>query len=66
MSPEVTHEFQAENYRRYLLVLARTLVRGGGRAQSKIDTSDIVQEVLLKAHLALPQFKSTTDEEFAA
>ena len=66
MRLEVIHEFQAENYRSYLLVLARTLARAGGRVQRKIDASDIVQEVLLKAHLARPHFKGTTDAEFAA
>jgi RNA polymerase sigma-70 factor (ECF subfamily) len=55
-----------ERYRSYLIILARRTLRDYRRLQHKIDASDIVQDVLLKAHTALPQFKGNTEQEFTA
>lgn len=55
-----------ERYRSYLKYLARQLLRTAGRVQHKIDASDLVQDVLLQAHVARPQFKGTTEAELRA
>ncbi len=62
-SPE---HLRPERYRAYLITLARIALRDYRRLQHKIDASDLVQEVLLKAHTAFPQFKGRTEEEFFA
>lgn len=51
-----------ELYRSYLLVLARVQI--GRRLQSKVDASDVVQEVFLGAYRAFPQFRGTSEREF--
>ena len=61
-----TKQFQPELYRSYLRVLARVALRSGGALKNKVDASDIVQEALLKAIVALPQFRGRTHQEFAA
>ena len=66
MTIEATNQLQPEHYRNYLIVLARTLVRAGGRVHHKIDPSDLVQEVLLRAHLARSQFQGETEAELLA
>jgi len=61
-----TKQFRPELYRSYLRVLARVALRSGGALQNKIDASDIVQDALLQAVVALPQFQGHTDQEFVA
>ncbi len=61
-----TRNFRPELYRSYLRVLARVALRSSGALQNKIDASDIVQEALLQAVVALPQFHGRTDQEFTA
>lgn len=53
-----------DRFRGYLRLLARTDV--GTQLQSKLDPSDIVQQTMLQAHRALPEFQGTTDAERAA
>jgi RNA polymerase sigma-70 factor (ECF subfamily) len=52
-----------DRFRSYLLLLARMQL--DGRAQSKLDPSDVVQQTLLEAHEKLPQFRGD-DEGLAA
>ena len=66
MTIEATNHLQPERFRGYLIVLARASMRASARLQNKIDASDIVQEVLLQAHMALPELKGTTEGELAA
>ncbi len=61
-----TNHLRPERYRSYLIVSARNSLRASGPVQHKIDASDVVQEVLLQAHVALPQFRGTTEEELTA
>jgi RNA polymerase sigma-70 factor, ECF subfamily len=56
--------FRPETHRDHLMVLAQVQLRRAGFLQRKIDAADIVQEVLLQAHLALPQFRGNTEPEF--
>lgn len=58
--------FRVEQYRGYLIALARVRLAAAGPVRYKIDVSDLVQETLLQAHIAQWQFKGTTAEEFAA
>ena len=52
------------SYGNYLALLARLQI--GRRLQGKLDASDVVQEVFLKAHRDFGQFRGTTEPEFAA
>lgn len=63
---ELNNKFQPEGYRNYLLILARTLLRSWPRMRRKFGASDVVQDALLKAHVALPQFHGDTEPEFTA
>jgi RNA polymerase sigma-70 factor, ECF subfamily len=63
---ESSNKLQPEQYRNYLLILARTLLRSWPRMQRKFDASDVVQDALLKAHVALPQFNGDTEQKFTA
>ena len=63
---EATKQFQPELFRSYLRVLARVALGSNNALQKKVDASDIVQEALLKAVVALPQFRGHTEQEFAA
>jgi RNA polymerase sigma-70 factor (ECF subfamily) len=48
-------------YRDWLRLLARVQLEG--RFQAKLDASDVVQQALLEAYKALPQFRGTTEPE---
>lgn len=66
MTIKSAKRFQPERYRTYLGIWARICVRRIGHLQSKLDGSDIVQEALLQAHIALPKFRGSTEHEFTA
>ena len=51
-------------YRNYLHLLARIEI--GGRLQTKIDASDLVQDTMLEAHKNFPNFRGVTETEFTA
>ncbi len=53
-----------ERYREYLHLLARMQL--GPKLQGKVDSSDIVQEALLRAHEAANQFRGSTPADEAA
>lgn len=53
-----------ECYRDYLRLLARLHL--DARLRGKLDGSDVVQEVLLRAHASRDQFRGQSDEELAA
>jgi RNA polymerase sigma-70 factor (ECF subfamily) len=52
-----------ERYREYLHLLTRMQL--GARLQAKLDTSDIVQETMLRAHAAAGQFRGSGAAEAA-
>ncbi len=53
-----------DQYRQYLLVLARSQIRQ--QFQGKLDASDVVQDVLLRAYEKWDQFRGTSEAELAA
>jgi RNA polymerase sigma-70 factor (ECF subfamily) len=53
-----------ERFRSYLLLLAR--LRLDARLQGKLDASDVVQQTMLEAHVARPQFRGQSSGELAA
>lgn len=53
-----------EKFRAYLRLLARLQLNP--RLGTKIDASDLVQQTMLQAHLALAEFRGGTDAELAA
>ncbi len=58
------HGWPLERYRPYLHLLARLQV--DPRLQSKLDSSDIVQQTLLRAHERIGQFRGQTEAELMA
>src|SRR5262249_61076458 len=62
--PKVELGRPPEQFREYLNLLARMQIGVGLRGQ--FDTSDLVQQTLLKAHENRDQFRGTTDAERAA
>ena len=54
-----------EQFRGYLLAIARLQLAARPWLAAKLDDSDLVQQVLLKAHVAQPQFRGTTRAEMA-
>ena len=68
MSPESTGAYAREELldeviASYLDLLARLQL--DSRLQSKLSSSDLVQQTLLKAHQSLDQFRGQTEEELA-
>jgi RNA polymerase sigma-70 factor (ECF subfamily) len=53
-----------ERFTEYLLGLAGRMI--DRQLQSKVDPSDLVQQVLIKAHQRIDQFRGQTDGEFAS
>jgi RNA polymerase sigma-70 factor (ECF subfamily) len=50
-----------EQYRRYLVLLARVQI--GRRLQGKVDASDVVQETFLDAHRGFSRFQGATEAQ---
>src|SRR5262245_58849001 len=64
MDPDAVGARPLEQYRDYLLLLARA--RLDHRLRGKLDPSDVVQLSLLEAHRSLGQFRGRTFAEQAA
>lgn len=58
--------FRAEDYRGYLAILTRVHLTRARLLRRKLGSSDLVQDALLRAHVARAQFKGTSPGEFAA
>ncbi len=63
---EAARPLRPQNYRSYLILLARSSLRRAGPLAQKVDASDIVQDVLMRAHQAVDQFKGKTEGELMA
>ena len=66
MTGEMTDRLRPERYRSFLMMLARVSLRDLGPMARKVSASDVVQEALLQAHVALPKFRGTTSIELRA
>ena len=64
MPTELTLNLPLDTYRPYLIGLARVLLASAGPVRNKIDASDLVQDVMLRAHERKKQFIGETPEEF--
>ena len=51
--------FNGENYRNYLMTLARIQLASAGPVKRKLYCADLVQDALLQAHLAADQLPET-------
>lgn len=60
----VASESALLRFQPWLHLLAR--LEFDSRLNAKVDPSDVVQQTLLEAHRALPQFRGTTEAELAA
>ena len=60
-----TAAFRPDRHRNQLISLARIQLVLAGPVRKKLDASDLVQEVLLRAHEARRQFDGTTAAEYA-
>ena len=65
-NPELDHAFgeRIDNFRSYLNLMARMQL--DRRLQSKLDSSDIVQQTMLQAHRAQNNFRGSNDKQLAA
>lgn len=57
---------EIEHHRGYLVALARLQVAARPWLAAKLDASDLVQQTLLKAHAARPEFRGRTAAELVA
>ena len=55
-----------EGYRSYLITLARVHLARAGPVRNKVEASDLVQDVLLRAHEVRRQFRGTMTNEYRA
>ena len=63
---DLDHAFgeRIDNFRSYLNLMARMQL--DRRLQSKLDSSDIVQQTMLQAHRAQGNFRGSSDKQLAA
>lgn len=63
---DLDHAFgdRIDNFRSYLNLMARMQL--DRRLQSKLDSSDIVQQTMLQAHRAQDNFRGSSDKQLAA
>jgi RNA polymerase sigma-70 factor (ECF subfamily) len=61
-----SNEMALERFRGYLAAIARLQVAARPWLAAKLDASDVVQQVLLKAHAARDQFRGRSPAEMAA
>ncbi len=64
MLPEPEVPLKIEDFREYLMILARAKIPASGQPQ--LDASDIVQETLLEAHRKQDQFRGSEAVSMAA
>lgn len=62
----MSDDLSLEQFRRYLVAIARLQVAARPWLAAKLDASDLVQVALLKAHAARDQFRGSTPAELCA